>query len=84
MLAAQVGRIPSDAAPSAGVLHSLVSRAVTDVAVAADWLRRAQCGLGGHWMMLHFEPGRLSLRCQSCGHETPGWTIGRGKIAAYD
>jgi hypothetical protein len=81
MFAAQVERIPSTPAPAAGVLHSLVSRAVTDAAVAADWFRRAQCGLRGHWMMMHFEAERLSLRCQSCGHETPGWAIQGGKIA---
>ena len=33
------------------------------------------CGLGGHELLLHAEPGRLSLRCMSCPYETPGWTI---------
>ena len=75
MIAAHVEPIPSTAAPSSNLLHSFVSRAATDAVVAADWLRRAKCGLGGHSMMLHFEPSRLSLQCQSCGHETPGWAI---------
>ena len=42
---------------------------------AAVWLREACCGLGGHAMMLRFEPKRISLQCLSCGHNTPGWTI---------
>jgi hypothetical protein len=33
------------------------------------------CGLHGHDALLHFETGRLSMRCTSCGHETPGWEI---------
>ena len=42
---------------------------------AMDWLLQSLCGLRGHAMMLHFESSRLSLRCMSCGHTTPGWTI---------
>src|SRR5579864_5187970 len=33
------------------------------------------CGLRGHDSLLHFEEERMSLRCVSCGHETPGWTL---------
>ena len=33
------------------------------------------CGLGGHELLLHAEPGRLSLKCMSCQYKTPGWTI---------
>ena len=40
-----------------------------------DWLRRAFCGFHGHDTMLHFEQERMSLRCVSCGHETPGWSL---------
>jgi hypothetical protein len=50
--------------------------AVADLTAAAAWLRRARCGLGGHSMLLQFEPNRLSMRCHSCGAETPGWSIG--------
>jgi len=39
------------------------------------WLRRVQCGLVGHDMMMRFEPARLSLRCHGCGEETRGWSI---------
>jgi hypothetical protein len=40
-----------------------------------DWLRQMLCGLRGHDTMLHFEQERMSLRCVSCGHETPGWEL---------
>jgi hypothetical protein len=40
-----------------------------------DRVRQAFCGLHGHDTMLHFEQGRMSLRCVSCGHETPGWEL---------
>jgi hypothetical protein len=40
-----------------------------------DWLRQMFCGLHGHDTMLHFEQERMSLRCVSCGHETPGWAL---------
>jgi hypothetical protein len=43
------------------------------------WLREAHCGLGGHAMILRFEPGRLSLQCMNCGHNTPGWTVRGGE-----
>lgn len=38
-------------------------------------LRQFVCGLQGHETLLQFGRGRLSLRCVSCGHETPGWDI---------
>jgi hypothetical protein len=43
-------------------------------------LRRLLCGLQGHRAMLHFAPRLLNLRCARCGHETPGWQIGSGKV----
>jgi hypothetical protein len=54
-------------------------RGATDhLVAAAEWLRRASCGLmTGHDMVRHFEPGRVSLECLSCGERTPGWTIER-------
>jgi hypothetical protein len=42
---------------------------------AALQLRQFMCGLHGHDSLLHFEQGRISLLCASCGHETPGWAI---------
>jgi len=48
----------------AEVAQFLVSRA-----------HEAFCGLRGHHMLLQFEPNRLSLRCLTCGAETPGWPL---------
>ena len=33
------------------------------------------CGLGGHDPLLQVDGGRMFLRCSTCGHETPGWTM---------
>jgi hypothetical protein len=41
----------------------------------SERLRTLVCGLGGHDVLLNFEPRRLSLRCTSCPYETPGWTL---------
>lgn len=38
-------------------------------------VRQFICGLHGHDALLHFEDGRMSLLCSSCGHETPGWDV---------
>ena len=40
-----------------------------------DWLRQTVCSLHGHDTMLHYQQERISLRCVSCGHETPGWML---------
>ena len=40
-----------------------------------DRLRQIICGLHGHDTLLHFNKDRMSLRCVSCGHETPGWEL---------
>ena len=44
---------------------------------AADQLRQFICGLHGHDTLLHFEQGRMSLQCTSCGYETRGWDLRR-------
>ena len=51
------------------------SAAIDEALTAAAWLRRFRCGLGGHDMLLQFQPGRLSLRCARCGQQTPGWNV---------
>ena len=58
--------------------HGEIGRAalIAEAVKAVTWLRRASCGLTGHAMLLQFEPRRLSMRCQDCGEETPGWAIG--------
>ncbi len=38
-------------------------------------IRQFLCALRGHDALLHFEQGRLSLLCSSCGYETPGWDV---------
>ena len=40
-----------------------------------DWLRQLVCGFHGHDALLQFEQDRMYLRCASCGHESPGWTL---------
>ena len=37
--------------------------------------RQFICSLHGHDSLLHFEHGRMSLLCSSCGFETPGWDV---------
>ena len=37
---------------------------------------RLWCALGGHLILLHFEPNRLSLQCALCGYESEGWEVG--------
>jgi hypothetical protein len=38
-------------------------------------LRQLICGLHGHDALRHFEQGRVSLLCPSCGYNSPGWNI---------
>ena len=33
------------------------------------------CGIRGHEPMMHFEEKRVTMRCTSCGHDTPGWEL---------
>lgn len=40
-----------------------------------DRVRQLFCGLHGHDNLLQFEQDRMFLRCVSCGHETPGWSL---------
>ena len=43
--------------------------------MVTDKVRQLICGLHGHDALLHFEHGRMSLQCMSCGYETPGWDL---------
>jgi hypothetical protein len=38
-------------------------------------VRQSLCGMHGHDSMVQFERDRMFLRCTSCGHESPGWSI---------
>jgi len=51
---------------------------------AALQLRQFMCGLHGHDSLMHFEQGRISLLCASCGHETPGWDIKEAPHSSID
>jgi hypothetical protein len=52
------------------------------IARAFEHVRQFTCGLHGHDALLHFETGRLSMRCTSCGYETPGWDLKKGAAEA--
>ena len=53
------------------------------VARAMGQVRQLLCALHGHDALLHFEQGRMSLQCTSCGYQTPGWDLkGRGSVSA--
>lgn len=75
MSATQVAPIQLTHQPETGPLTMAYAAAVEEAGAAAAWLRRFRCGLGGHDMLLQFEPGRLSLRCANCGQQTPGWGL---------
>ena len=45
------------------------------VARALGQVRQLICAFHGHDALLHFEQGRMSLQCTSCGYETPGWDL---------
>ena len=49
---------------------------------AGEQVRQFFCSLHGHDALLHFEQGRLSLQCTSCGYETPGWDLKGGSRTA--
>jgi hypothetical protein len=76
MRAAHVEYLPLTRERRLNLYSSAVSLARAEFAAAAERLRRASCGLSGHAMLLQFQPDRLSLKCQECGEETPGWAIG--------
>ena len=44
-------------------------------ATVVQRLRQVLCGVHGHDSLLRFERDRLSLRCVSCGYESPGWEL---------
>jgi hypothetical protein len=47
----------------------------TGVPAVLDRVRQMVCSLHGHDSLLQFERDRMFLRCVSCGHETPGWSL---------
>ena len=63
-MASQEGLRTGDRSASGGWLDAFSQR-----------LSQVFCGFRGHDALLHFEDERMSLRCVSCGHETPGWEL---------
>ncbi len=51
------------------------------VSAVGRQLARIWCAFTGHYVMLHFEPNKLSLQCAHCGYETQGWEVGRPMTA---
>ena len=47
-----------------------------------ELVRQFACGLHGHDSLLHFQTSRLSMRCTTCGHESPGWDLKPARPAA--
>lgn len=46
------------------------------VARVGMWLRQGLCGMNGHERYLSVQGSRVTLRCVSCQHESPGWDSG--------
>lgn len=67
----------TDRRPRQTHFAALVNRLLTLV-------QHVLCGLGGHEMVRHFEPGRLSLRCLSCGAQTSGWSLDGAAASVTD
>ena len=65
---------------NAGAPHGTCDRCLARQQQPAQAGRLAQlvCGLRGHDAVLHFEAARVSMRCTSCGHDTPGWPLTAG------
>jgi hypothetical protein len=66
-------------------LQSACAVAVSLLQQGEDWLARRlwQLRCVSCWLLrrhdefMQFEKNRISLKCISCGHETPGWALDR-------
>lgn len=58
-----------------GTVNAILDRVVSSV-------HQSLCGLHGHDALLHFDQGRISLLCTSCGHESPGWEVKQAAATA--
>ena len=71
-----VTNYPHSIASHHGLRHASVGIDADNLGVRAIvWFRQMLCGLTGHDTLLNFEQERMSLRCASCGHDTPGWDL---------
>jgi hypothetical protein len=78
MLLSHAERLIGLATPARAVVRPWWAQVASRLGAARALWREAACGLGGHAMILHVEPQRLSLQCMECGHNTPGWKLDRG------
>ncbi len=83
MLATHAHPLPTTV-PAENRLSGLWARATAVALAAIEWLSQTACGIGGHRLVYHFEPNRMSLHCLDCGHTTPGWTIRHRSIVSGD
>jgi hypothetical protein len=60
----------------ADVCQAVLAEAVSR---AARHVGQMWCGITGHNVLLRYEPTRLSLQCETCGYESPGWQVGPGR-----
>ena len=66
---------PSDTATGIAAADETVGERVV------GWVHEFFCGLQGHDNLTQFGRGRMFLKCTSCGHESPGWTIRERQVA---
>jgi len=66
---------PNHAAPTTEHLAAQKLTVDGTVALVFSWIGRVLCGLQGHEHLLQFDRERLYLKCTSCGHESPGWSL---------
>jgi hypothetical protein len=64
-----------DTAPAIAAVDENVGERVV------GWVHEFFCGLQGHDNLTQFGRGRMFLKCTSCGHESPGWTIKDREVA---
>ena len=69
-----VTNYPHPVASNAGV-RTTAEEAQGEGFSVMDRVRQMFCGLHGHDNLLQFEQDRMFLKCVSCGHETPGWSL---------
>ena len=55
----------------------LQMRALKVMGTVLNWLYQTFCSLRGHDELLEFEERRMFLKCASCGHQSPGWQVGK-------
>jgi len=70
-----VTNYPHPVASSEGIPRADNDEAHVEGFSVFDRLRQVFCGLHGHDNLLQFQQERMFLKCASCGHESPGWSL---------